>query len=108
MSSKINGLEPRTVRTGSSASVSAAGRRSAEQSAPGAQPRDANVLITGAARSLAALETRVRELPAVDVARVAEVQQRLDEGRYQVDAQRIADRLLRLENDLGTRRGDKE
>jgi negative regulator of flagellin synthesis FlgM len=108
MSTKINGLEVRTIRVGSSASVSATGKRGAEQSAPGAQPRDADVLITGAARSLAALEARVRDLPAIDAARVADVQKRLDEGRYQVDPQRIADRLLRLEDDLGMPRGDQE
>ena len=56
--------------------------------------------ITGAARGLAAIEESLRELPAVDELRVAAVKQRLQDGSYQIDPQRVADRLLRMESDL--------
>jgi anti-sigma28 factor (negative regulator of flagellin synthesis) len=36
----------------------------------------------------------------VDEVRVAAVRQRLQDGSYEIDPQRIADRLLRLEADL--------
>ena len=39
-------------------------------------------------------------MPAVDEARVAEIRKALDEGRYQVNAERIAEKLLRSERDL--------
>ena len=39
-------------------------------------------------------------MPAVDELRVSAVKQRLQDGSYEIDPQRIADRLLRLEEDL--------
>ena len=60
-----------------------------------------DVQITGAARGLAAIEQALRDLPAIDEARVAAVRARLDAGSYRVDPQKIADRLLSLEHDLG-------
>ena len=60
-----------------------------------------DVHLTGASRQLAAMEQSLRELPAVDEVRVAVVRQRLSGGEYKVDPQRIADRLLGLERDLG-------
>jgi negative regulator of flagellin synthesis FlgM len=102
MSNKINGLDNRPIRIGAGTPVSATGKRASEQPSASPQQPESDVLITGAARSLAALEAQLRELPVIDAARVADVQKRLEEGRYAVDPQRIADRLLRLENELGT------
>jgi flagellar biosynthesis anti-sigma factor FlgM len=39
-------------------------------------------------------------MPVVNEARVEAVRRALDEGRYHVDAQRIADKMLRFESDL--------
>jgi negative regulator of flagellin synthesis FlgM len=61
---------------------------------------ESDVRLTGAARGMAALEQAVHAMPVVDEARVAEVKQRLQDGRYEIDPQRVADRLLRLEGDL--------
>ena len=107
MVNKINGLEARPVRVSASNAVAKAGTESAttEHKAAGAAAVD--VQITGAARNLAALEQAMRDLPAVDEARVAAVRQRLDDGSYQVDPQRIADKLLRLERDLASGKNQK-
>jgi len=95
---KINGLEPRPARVAPASGIRApAGATGAgsEQASGGA-----DVKLTHAARNLAAIEESLRALPAVDELRVSAVKQRLQDGSYDIDPQRIADRLLRLEGDL--------
>lgn len=96
--SKINGLEPRPVRTAPSAAV-----QPRLDQAPGQQAAaagESEVKLTGRAQQLAALEQSLRSRPAVDEARVAAAKERLMNGDYQIDPQRIADKLLRLENEF--------
>jgi len=97
---KINGVEGKPARIAPASTVNR--RASGQPDAAGSAPveSDADVQLTGAARGMAALEQSVRALPAVDEARVAAVKQRLDDGSYEVDPQRVADRMLRLESDL--------
>ena len=59
-----------------------------------------SVSITQAAEELLALETQLRERPAVDSARVEQIRRAIDEGRYEIDTQRIVDSLLQSERDL--------
>jgi len=101
VASKITGVEAKPVRVAPSTS---APRRdqAADRPASHAGPA-ADVQLTGAARSLAAMEQSLAALPAVDEARVAAVKRRLDSGEYRIDAQRIADRLLHLEGELSRR-----
>jgi negative regulator of flagellin synthesis FlgM len=97
--SKISGVEPKPVRVASGAAVNKRLEQSAGKAGSSAVA-EADVQLTGAARNLAALEQSLRELPAVDEVRVALVKQRLDNGTYQVDPQRVADKLLRMEQEL--------
>jgi negative regulator of flagellin synthesis FlgM len=100
--SKINGLETKPARIAPAATVSRRGGEAAPEVAA-ARPEadaDADVKLTGAARNLAAIEQSVRNLPAVDELRVAAVKERLKSGSYEIDPQRVADKLLRLESDL--------
>ena len=53
--------------------------------------------------ALAALEQAVQSLPVVNESRVAEIRLALEEGRYQVNPERIADKLLRTEQELSTK-----
>jgi negative regulator of flagellin synthesis FlgM len=69
-------------------------------SKPVATADSTGVRITDSARQLAALEQAIRELPDVDEARVAKVRAAIADGTYQVAPDRIADKLLRLENEL--------
>jgi negative regulator of flagellin synthesis FlgM len=107
--SKINGIDSRPIRVSAGA---AAAKVSQDSSAPpprgGANaPAADDVHITGTARNMAALEQQIHDLPAVDASRVAIVRQRLDGGGYQVDPQRIADKLLRMERDLSNNKSSK-
>lgn len=99
VANKINGLETKPARI---AATSAVTRRTDAAPESTDVPADAgsDVQLTGAARGLAALEQSLRAQPAVDEARVAAVKQRLQNGSYEVDPQRVADKLLRLDSDL--------
>lgn len=97
---KISGLDAKPVRIAPGAAV----QKRQEQSAgaiASASESGSDVQLTGASRHLAAIEQQLKTLPAVDELRVAMVKQRLESGDYQVDPQRIADKLLRIESELG-------
>lgn len=103
MTNKIGGYGNRPVHNGTGKSVSRerdAGT-SASQSAEGSKAATP-VQITDQARQLAALERAVNDAPVVNEARVAAVRQAVEEGRYEVVPERIADKLLRLEHELRT------
>lgn len=99
VNSKLNVLEAKPARVTPGSAVRTV-------TGPATQPgnekpvSEDEVQLTGAARSLAAAEQSLRAVPVIDELRVAAVKQRLSEGTYEIDPQRIADRLLRLENDL--------
>jgi len=58
------------------------------------------VRLTDTATNLKQIEARIADLPDVDRARVDAVRQRIESGAYQMNAGRLADRLLAFERDL--------
>lgn len=58
------------------------------------------VTLTTSARSLQRLEKAIAKAPVVNAEKVAAVKQSLSSGTYQVDAHRIADKLLKFESGL--------
>jgi len=99
VANKVNGVDSKPVRVASAGAVHKRFDQSAGKA--GSSAVESDVHLTGASRAMAALEQSLRDLPAVDELRVAVVRQRLTGGEYKVDPQRIADRLLGLERDLG-------
>jgi len=97
---KITGYQNRPIQLGVDKKVSRS-----EETAPRAVPAAAGgttaVNITDQAKQLAALEQALQNLPAVNEARVAEIRSAIQDGRYQVNPERIADKLLRFEQELG-------
>lgn len=99
MTTKIGGYEnsPLPVSTGGSVKRS-------EDATVGAQSSKVAVAsdtqITESARQLAALEQTVRDLPAVDEAKVTSLRDSIQNGLYQIDSGRIADKLLQFERSL--------
>jgi negative regulator of flagellin synthesis FlgM len=59
-----------------------------------------NVQITGAARQRAGLEQAIRDLPAVNDARVAQISDSISQGTYSVNSRHIADQLMQMEKAL--------
>ena len=103
MSIKISDYQNRPVQTGTEKSVSRTGDASSAP-AESAQVASGNpVKITGQARQLASLEQAVQGLPVVNEGRVAEIRLALEEGRYQVNPERIAEKLLRTEQELSAK-----
>jgi negative regulator of flagellin synthesis FlgM len=101
VTNKIGGYGNRPVHNGTGKSVSRerdAGT-SASQSAEGSKATTP-VQITEQARQLAALERAVQDAPVVNEARVAAVRLAIEEGRYEVVPERVADKLLRMEHEL--------
>lgn len=66
----------------------------------GAAAGTESVTFTRTAEELLQLETRLRELPGIDQARVDAIRRSIDDGSYQVDAERIVDSLLRSDREL--------
>jgi negative regulator of flagellin synthesis FlgM len=99
VSNKVSGVDSKPVRVASAGAVHKRLEQSAGKAGSSAAP-ESDVHLTGAGRQLAAIEQSLREMPAVDEARVSAVRQRLSSGDYRVDSQKVADRLLGLERDL--------
>jgi negative regulator of flagellin synthesis FlgM len=79
--------------------VSRAGEAATGRPASGPAARDDSLRLTDTATLLRQAEARLKAQPEVDAARVEAIRQRLDSGQYQVDAERVAARLLRFERD---------
>jgi negative regulator of flagellin synthesis FlgM len=58
------------------------------------------VTLTDSARSLQKIEEAVAQAPVVNAAKVASVKQAVQSGSYQIDAGRVADKLLQFESGL--------
>ncbi len=58
------------------------------------------VELTSSARLLERLEKTLAELPGIDSARVAEVKAAIESGDYEIDADAIADAMIRFERSL--------
>jgi negative regulator of flagellin synthesis FlgM len=65
----------------------------------GSQAGD-TVTLTNSARSLQKVEEAVAKAPVVNAAKVAAVKQAINSGNYQIDAGRVADKLLQFERGL--------
>ncbi|MBU2097653.1 MAG: flagellar biosynthesis anti-sigma factor FlgM [Gammaproteobacteria bacterium] len=92
-----------TVRSSSgqtSATGAGASNRASSQQTGTPQTNVDAVSISTQAVDLQALETSIRQLPEVDSARVAELRDKINAGQYNVDSQRVADKILAFEQKL--------
>ena len=104
MANRIKGLDAAAIGPSSSSPVEQVRRTSGVGSASGGSSSSGegeSVHITDSARALSALSLALQDTPDIDTGRVAALQQAIDAGQYSVDPQRIADRMLQLEQDLG-------
>lgn len=66
-----------------------------------ASRQDDTVELTGRAQLLERVEKSLDTVPAVDSQRVAEVKAAIENGDYEIDAESIADAMIRLERAFG-------
>jgi len=99
---KIQGLESRQVQVGGDRSVQRKGEAGVEVAAKvrtGSGSGD-GVHITGPARQLAAIEQTLKDMPVIDEARVEKLRAAIEAGTYRIDAARVAEKMLLLEDQL--------
>ena len=104
MTNKINGIDTRPVKVGGGAAVPRSRDAVSDDAKSTAAPAAEAVQITDGARQLAALERAIADVPAVDQARVEQVSRSLSEGRYQVRPEKVADKLVRMDQTLADAR----
>jgi negative regulator of flagellin synthesis FlgM len=100
MANKISGIDGRPVQVGGGAPVSRSRDATSEGRKAETTAAVSNIDVSDTARTLAALENHISSLPVVNESRVDAVRRAMDEGRYHVDPQRVADKMLRFEVDL--------
>lgn len=99
MSNKINGIDNRPAPVTAGQPVRRPQESSSGAKGPTPQPTS-GVQVSDSARQLAALEQAIKAMPAVNEAKVAEIRKAIEEGRYKVSPERIAEKLLQIENEL--------
>lgn len=98
-----NGIRPgHSTNTAPGRAQSTAARAGVDNNAPATGPAERDdVVLSQEAQSLGRLEDRISALPEVNSERVAEIRQAIAEGRFQINAERIAENLLKQDELLG-------
>lgn len=104
MTDKISGIataEPIAPAKGSNSNGVVTDKSQGEGSAPAAaaQSKD-HVTLTDSARSLQKIEEAVAKSPVVNAEKVAAVKKAISHGSYNIDAGRVAGKLLKYERGL--------
>jgi negative regulator of flagellin synthesis FlgM len=94
--------EPVAPVKGSNSGGVVADKSQGEASAAGAAASQAGdtVTLTSSARSLQKIEEAIAKAPVVNASKVAAVKNAVRSGTYQIDAGRVADKLLQFERGL--------
>jgi len=103
MAIEIKGV-PNSLLTPAGENSEVKGPRSeptAAQQATGAPTTGDTVTITDTAARLSRLESTLAQVPVVDTQRVESIQRALANGTYEINPERIADKLLAMERDFG-------
>ena len=105
MTDKISGYstaEPVAPIKGSNSNTVVADKSQGEASAAGSSTSQTGdtVTLTSSARSLQKIEEVIAKAPVVNASKVAAVKQAVDSGTYQINAGRVADKLLQFESGL--------
>jgi negative regulator of flagellin synthesis FlgM len=99
---RIKGPDTLSVDGGGARPVEQVSRSAATGSATAPSQGSADsVHITASARQMAGLAQTITDTPDIDSSRVEALQQAIGQGKYSIDAGRIADKMLKLEQDLG-------
>jgi negative regulator of flagellin synthesis FlgM len=103
VTNKISGYstaEPVAPIKGSNSSAAVADKSQGDASSAATSQTGDHVTLTDSARSLQKIEERVAKTPVVNAEKVAAVKQAISSGNYQVDAGRVADKILKFERGL--------
>ena len=108
MSSKISGPDNRsTGAIGAGRAVERVRDVTTQPKTAEAEHGSDGVHITGTARQLVELEQMVKDMPAVDEAKVARISAALEQGTYKVSSAKVADNLMQIEQALAPLTGKR-
>ncbi len=89
-------------RSRSSAPVVAPSAKAPSAPAAKAEPSSKdNVVLSSEAQNLVRLQTKISNLPDVNMDRVAAIKQAIAEGRFEINPERIAENMLNQDELLG-------
>lgn len=101
MTDKINGQGYRPVDVaGNARRLGGAGANEGEGNSNPTAATGEQVSLTRSAVLLGRLEEALASVPVVNDARVDAIRQAVDSGAYEIDAEAIADQIIRLEQDI--------
>ncbi len=101
MSIDINGINQRpTVNSNPSTKSDTAADSSNDKVAKLVGNAGNTVELTSEAKNLQRVQASLSEVSDVNHAKVASLKQAISEGRYQIDAERLADNMLALETEI--------
>jgi negative regulator of flagellin synthesis FlgM len=106
VSSKINDLTT-SVTTGQTAPVAPVRDVTTVSNSGPPTPQSGEVHITDTATQLASLEQSLRDSPAVNSAKVSQLQSAIEQGTYKIDPEHIATQLINMERALARLPGGK-
>lgn len=88
----------------SSTGTRATGKGKAGTAPAPQQPSSTNVSLGSTAAQLQSMESSMASSPIVDTTKVAEIKQAISEGRFKVNSEVVADRLIETVQNLITNR----
>jgi negative regulator of flagellin synthesis FlgM len=100
MSIKIKGASSKLKQTGSSKSSGAGKNAKSPSATTVGVSNDDSVELTETASRLQQIEQALSNIPIVDDARVESISQAIGTGQYQIDNEKIADRIITSEEGL--------
>ncbi|MEX0603201.1 MAG: flagellar biosynthesis anti-sigma factor FlgM [Marinobacter sp.] len=104
MTVDFNGIGPGQVNTQkTSTSKSEASQTKPQLSPEGAKaqaPRGENVSLSDQAKNLKQLEQRLDSYPEMDDQRIEEIKAALADGSYKIDAEKLAQKMLDMDNSI--------
>jgi len=103
MSIKIKG-SPNKLQRASESKVSSSGKKSSAAPSKGkGNTSSDSVDLTDTASKLQQLEQSLADIPIVDSSRIEAVSQSIDDGQYQINNEKIADRIISSENEINNK-----
>ena len=106
MSVDLNGIGPGQVNTNRTTADKAAGSQStpstsgeqAKAQSPAA--RGESVSLSSQAKNLKQLEQKLGDYPEMDDDRIAQIRSALESGTYKIDAEKLAQKMLEMDNSI--------
>jgi negative regulator of flagellin synthesis FlgM len=99
MSINIKGTSSKASQTSAKKAGSSSKNKSSKASTTNNTDSDSVSLTSGAA-NLQQIEQALNDIPVIDSKRVDAVSQSIEDGQYQINNEKIADRIIQTENEL--------